>query len=123
MEQKETRLHQDMYIKVHNERPFLRGLFCYNNNNSYNRREGAKNRSLGIQPGRSDFVLYWNSVAYMIEVKTPEGSQSEKQIEWENLIKQQGFDYIIVRSVDELLKIIDFIIKNDKIFAHNEKNS
>jgi hypothetical protein len=62
---------------------------------------GNQNRSLGLQKGRSDFALYWNGTAYMIEVKTDDGKQSEDQIKWQKVIEAAGLKYYIVKNLDE----------------------
>jgi hypothetical protein len=110
MTQLEERLQEDCYLWFHNTHPSYRGLLCYNLNNSANRIQGAKNKGMGLQSGRSDMVFYFNSRAYMIEMKTEDGSQSPDQIKWEKLIKAQGFNYIVVRSKQEFILEITKII-------------
>ncbi len=97
----EARLQQEIYIWFHNQFPNYRGLLCYNLNNSKNRIDGARNRSLGLQSGRSDLTLYFKGRAYMIELKTDAGRQSKQQKEWQRVIESHGFDYVIIRSLDE----------------------
>ena len=89
--------------------PQLRGLLCYNLNNSAHKLAGAKNRAMGLIPGRSDLVLYFHGTAYMIELKTPKGRQSPVQKEWQHIIEKQGFEYFIIRSVDEFIALIERI--------------
>jgi len=62
-----------------------RDLLCANNNNSQNRIAGARNNMIGIRSGRPDLTLYWSGRAYHIEVKTPNGNQSESQREFQRL--------------------------------------
>ena len=102
----EARLQQECYVWFHNTFPKLRGLLCYNLNNSKDQRTGAINRSLGLQAGRSDLVLYFQGRAIMIEMKTPSGKQSPAKKDWQTLIEQQGFRYEIARSLDEFKAII-----------------
>lgn len=97
----EERLQQECYVWFHNQFPHLRGLLCYNLNNSRNEIDGAKNKSLGLQAGRSDLTLYFRGRAYMIELKTDAGRQSKQQKEWQRVIESHGFDYVIIRSLDE----------------------
>lgn len=107
----EDRLQQSCYLWFHNTYPQYRGLLCYNLNNSRNPIQGNLNKSMGLQPGRSDMVLYWNSKAYMIEFKTDGGKQSKAQIEWQVLITHQGFIYDIIRTLDEFKVLVNGIIK------------
>ena len=37
----------------------------------------------------------------MIELKTDKGKQSNEQKEWQSMIESQGFDYYIIRSLEE----------------------
>lgn len=97
----EGRLQQDIYMWFHNQFPHYRGLLCYNLNNSKNRIDGSRNRSLGLQAGRSDLTLYYQKRAYMIELKTTTGIQSKQQKEWQRIIESHGFEYVIIRSLDE----------------------
>lgn len=97
----ESRIHQNCYVDFHNTFPTLRGLLCYNLNNSKNKIDGARNKSLGLQAGRSDMVLYLNGQAIMIEFKNKEGQQSKLQKQWQELLESNGFTYFIIRSLDE----------------------
>jgi hypothetical protein len=90
-----------------------RDLLCANNNNSQNRIAGARNNMIGIRSGRADLTLYWNARAYHIEVKTPEGKQSESQREFQRLVESNGFTYHIVRSKEDFVELIKFITARD----------
>ena len=107
----EERIQTDCYVYFHNTFPEHRGLLCYNLNNSKNKIDGARNKAMGIQKGRSDLVLYWQGSAVMIEMKTPTGEQSPEQIEWQRKVEEQGFEYHLARSLEEFQKIILTILK------------
>lgn len=94
-----------------NEYPALRGLLCYNLNNSKNRIDGNRNKALGLQKGRSDLTLYYKGSAYHIEMKTPAGVQSKEQKEWAALVEKNGFRYYICRNLHEFQTLIKLIIK------------
>ena len=106
----ESRLQSEMYIWFHNTYPDLRGCMCYNLNNAAHKIAGVEAKAMGLQAGRSDMVLYFNGIAYMIEVKTPDGTQSKNQKEWQSIIEAQGFEYYIVRTLDEFKSLILTII-------------
>ena len=91
-----------------------RDLLCANNNNSSNRIAGARNNMIGVRSGRADLTLYWSGRAYHIEVKTPDGKQSESQREFKRLVESNGFEYHIVRSKDEFIELIEAITANNK---------
>lgn len=110
MEITEDKLHFDCYMWFHNSFPNLRGLLCYNLNNSRNRIQASMDKGKGLQKGRSDLVFYYSGKAYMIELKIDEGRQSKYQKEWEAKIKSSGFDYTIIRSLQEFKDYINGII-------------
>ena len=106
----EARIQQEIVMFFNNEYPELRGCLCYNNNNSVGGLRGKLNKFLGVVKGRSDMVLYYKSFSVMIELKTEKGRQSDHQRDWQYLMKQQGFEYYIIRSLDEFKELITKII-------------
>ena len=107
MKTPEERLHANCYKWFHNNYPHLRGLLCYNLNNSANKIQGGKNKLMGLQKGRSDMVFYYNGTAYMIEFKTNTGIQSKEQKVWQKIVESHGFEYHIIRTLvgfKELIK-------------------
>lgn len=109
----EDRLQQECYLGFHNKYPQYRGLlFHVPNGGARNAREGAKFKSMGVVPGVSDFIFLFKGKVFFIELKTKKGDQSQKQMNWELLVKKHGFPYFIVRSVDEFNCLIENIIEN-----------
>ena len=106
----ESRIQQEIVVHFNNNYPNLRGCLCYNNNNSVGGYRGKVNKYLGIIKGRSDMVLYYFGKAIHIELKTETGKQRKDQKEWESLMKNQGFDYYIIRSLEEFIELIEKII-------------
>ena len=114
----EDRIQTHCYTWFHNSSPLLRGLLCYNHNNPKNAIDGAKQRGLGLQKGRSDLVFYYGGTAIMIEMKTPEipavgnqkripaGKQSEDQKKWQKQVESQGLDYVLCYSLEQFQQII-----------------
>ena len=109
-EPSEVNLHQRCYTFFHNKYPKLRKLLNYNLNNSPDARSGAINKSLGLQKGRSDLTLYYKGTVYHIELKTKTGKQSKAQEEFEDIMESHGFNYYIIRSLEEFKALIDKII-------------
>lgn len=107
--QAEIQLHASIYVYFHNNYPNLRGCLCYNLNNSANALDGNKNRQLGLQAGRSDLVLYYQKKAYMLELKTLTGRQHEEQKRWQKCIQNEGFPYIIIRTLEEFITFLKSI--------------
>jgi len=112
MDKNEGRIHQDCYVWFHNSFPELRGLLCYNLNNSRNGIAGARNRAKGVQAGRADFVLYWDSSAVMIEIKDGSGRRSAEQRAWQKVVESHGFQYSLCRTLEEFKEVVLGIIKN-----------
>ncbi len=91
--------------------PKLRlNLFAVPNGSNIGQRAGAYMRAEGLRSGVSDLIFCYNGVATFIEVKTPKGRQNENQKKFEKAIKKAGFEYFIVRSVDEFIEIIKYQI-------------
>ena len=107
----ESTLQAQCFQHAWNYYPQTRRLLCYNLNNSKNKVDGARNKAMGLIPGRSDMVFYWKGCAYMIEFKQPGERQSKKQEEWEQLVTSQGFTYAIVTSLDEFMELIRGIVE------------
>jgi hypothetical protein len=107
----ESKIQSDCYLWFHDTYPDLRGLLCYNLNNSRSKIQAMTDRALGLQTGRSDLVFYYKSVSYMLEAKTEKGTQQPNQKVWEAKITQAGFSYKIFRSKEEFISIILAIIK------------
>ena len=106
----EARIQQEIVMFFNNEYPKLRGCLCYNNNNSVGGLRGKLNKFLGVVKGRSDMVLYYKSFSVMIELKTEKGRQSDSQRAWQYLMVNQGFEYYIIRSLEEFKELITKII-------------
>ncbi len=111
IKESEDKIQGDCILWFNNNYLHLRKLLCYNLNNSRNKIDGARNKAKGLVPGRSDLVLYYQGKAYMIEMKTPDGSQEPTQKEWQRKITEQGFEYHICRSLAEFQSLIKSIIK------------
>lgn len=107
MTDSEERIQNQCYTWFHNTFPELRGLLNYNHNNPKNRIDGARQRSLGLQKGRSDMVFYYMDRAVMIEFKTLTGKQQEVQKVWEDRVRSQGFQYHVIRDLETFKALIN----------------
>ncbi len=104
--QSEIKLQSECFCWHWNNYPDERGLLCYNLNNSANKIQGNQNKALGLIKGRSDMVYYKNGKAIMLEFKTENGIQSKEQKQWEETIKNEGFQYHIIRTFYDFTNII-----------------
>ena len=106
----EAKLQMEIVRWFNNNYPELRGLLCYNLNNSEGSWRGKKNKFLGVIAGRSDLVLYHSGSAYMIELKNAKGTQRPAQVKWEKLVKSQGFEYVVLRTLGEFVLYVKGLI-------------
>lgn len=96
---------------AHNERPETEDHIWAINNNSKNKREGAKNKALGVIAGVSDLQMFWKNQLYCLEMKTVTGSLSKAQKKWRAKMESHGAIYYKINEDFELFKsIIDKIL-------------
>jgi hypothetical protein len=107
MAKSEVKIHAEIYTYFHNYYPHLRGCLCYNLNNSANAIQGNLNKQLGLQKGRSDLALYYMGKAYFLELKDETGKQMNEQKEWQKIMEAHGFDYIVLRSLEDFKKFLE----------------
>lgn len=70
---------------------------------------GAIRKAQGIVSGVADLILLIPRGKYhglMIEMKTKDGSQSIHQREWQKLVEEQGYRYVVVRSEEEFRALL-----------------
>jgi hypothetical protein len=71
----------------------------------------GRHRYSGLLPGAPDLIVIgYNKVLFM-EVKKPNGRQSSSQIIIQKMIEERGFEYHIVRSVEDALSIVGYAQK------------
>jgi len=63
-------------------------------------------QSLGSYRGICDIIAIKKGKVFFIEVKTKKGKQSEYQKDFQKKIESHGGNYILVHSLDELIKKI-----------------
>lgn len=103
----EARLQQDIFTHHWNNFPQERKLLFMVYNNAVNNIQGAQLKSQGMIAGVSDLV-YLNPVLgrpQFLELKIEGGRQSQSQKDWEALITTFGYEYHIVKSLEDFLII------------------
>jgi len=65
-------------------------------------------RYSGLLPGAPDLIVIGNNRIYFMEVKKHNGKQSPSQMIVQQMIEERGFEYYVVRSVDEALSIVGY---------------
>ena len=68
-------------------------------------------QGLGSMAGVSDTIIMLPGHILFVEFKAPKGKQSEDQKLFEEKAKSLGFEYFIIRSLDEFIALIETIIK------------
>jgi hypothetical protein len=117
--QSEEALQQKCCFWFHNTYPNLRGLlFAVPNGGARSAKEGKALKLTGVVSGVSDLILLYKQKAYMIELKTMQknSKQSVNQLIWAEKVKEQGFNYNLVRSLDEFQELIKTIIITSEWF-------
>jgi hypothetical protein len=56
----------------------------------------------GVKAGVSDLIILLPNRVLFIEVKTDKGKQQNTQKEFQNKVQELGFEYYIVRSVNDI---------------------
>jgi len=64
-------------------------------------------KSLGMKSGVSDLIVLIPNKVIFIECKDEKGKQSNNQKEFEKTVSALGFEYHVVRSLDEFKMIIE----------------
>lgn len=67
-------------------------------------------KATGVVAGVADLILLVPSFKYAslcIEMKTPKGTQSESQKEWQKVATDLGNQYVLCRSFDEFKEVIE----------------
>ena len=113
MEQTEGRLQQTIFTRHWNQHPKERRMLFAINNNSVNRIKGAQMKSIGVVSGVSD-MIYLNprtGQPQFLELKLPHGRQSPNQIEFQSIVESMGFEYHIIKTIEDFNKATGLTLK------------
>lgn len=77
-----------------------------------NAREAAIMQREGVLAGFSDLIIMAEHNVLLLEMKTPDGRQSEKQKAFQNKVCKLGFQYIICRSFEQSVLAIERWLKS-----------
>ena len=82
-------------------------VFAIANGGSRNAIEGANLKKEGVLAGIADLqVLLNNGKSLFLEVKTEKGKQQQTQKNFEERCKQLGHNYHVVRSVEDVINVL-----------------
>lgn len=108
--------------------PQYRGLlFAVPNGGARNKATAGKLKAEGVVSGVADLILlvpfiqecvqYFNGLC--IEMKTSKGKQSQEQKDWECKVSGQGYEYRVIRSLDEFIEVVDSYLKGEGYIESN----
>lgn len=105
----EDQLQQNCVIAFKNNYQ-IKGLgLCFSvpNGGTRNILEAKKLKLTGQLAGVADLVVLLHQKTIFFELKAEKGVQSEVQKIFESNVKKLGFEYHIIKSVDQFLKILE----------------
>ena len=70
----------------------------------------ARLKAMGLRSGVSDMVLIFPGQVVFVEVKDENGKQSDNQRRFQDKVNELGFDYFLVKSVEDVQKVVDKFI-------------
>lgn len=85
-------------------------LFAVPNGGRRDKASGARLKAEGVVAGVSDLILLVARHGHhglLIEMKTPKGSQSQQQRQWQKLAEKQGYRYVVIRSIEEFIQVVN----------------
>lgn len=99
--------HNEYCTKLNNPRCCV---FAVPNGGLRSKHEAMKLKATGTVAGVSDLIILLPSKPIFVEVKTDVGRQSEEQKNFEKIVNNLGFDYILVRSLEEFIQKISLYL-------------
>ena len=90
-------------LKHHNPRSII---FSVPNGSNRSMQEAIMLKATGLLSGVSDLILIHNGRVVFIEVKQPTKKQQPSQIDFQNRVSNLGFEYQIIRSLEEFKNFI-----------------
>jgi len=103
----EAKIQQEIFVWHWNNYPQERKLLFMVHNEASSRIRGARLKGQGMVAGVSDLIYLnprTNSVV-CLEVKNEKGKQSNNQKMFEEAVKFHGFEYHVVRSIDDAKEV------------------
>ncbi|WP_080902932.1 VRR-NUC domain-containing protein [Parabacteroides sp. Marseille-P3160] len=93
-------------------------LFAVPNGGKRDRIEAARMIGLGVKAGVADIICLLPSDGYTclcLETKTPTGTQSDAQREFQEQIERVGGKYILFRSAAEGIQVLERYLNNKQL--------
>jgi hypothetical protein len=100
----EAQLQQQIVIYFKNNHKGL--IFSVPNGGTRNPIEAKILKLTGSLAGVSDLIVIQQNKIIFVEVKIEKGIQSEVQIKFQNNVQNLGFEYYLVRSLEQFKSIL-----------------
>lgn len=97
--------------------PLLEWIFHCPNGGGRSKSESGILKAMGVKPGIPDFMLPFQSGAYIglgIELKSSEGRLSDDQRKWLQYAHSQGWCVAVVRTLDQYIDVVRLFMKGSK---------
>lgn len=119
IKKQEDRIQQEIVMEYNNTyctttHPHRSLIFHVPNQNQY------QLIGIGVLAGVSDLIIAHSysqhraAIHIYMEVKTPTGTQSPAQVKFEQRIKALGYDYVLVRSKEDAMRVIKLIEQREQ---------
>lgn len=95
--------HNNFCTKL-NDNPHV--IFSVPNGGKRSKSEAMILKATGVVAGVSDLIIIQPNRIIFIELKTEKGVQSNEQKSFEKKVKNLGFEYYLIRSMDEFKKSV-----------------
>lgn len=72
--------------------------------------EAAKFKAMGVRAGFPDLILCIARQGYhglFVELKTAKGRQSDNQKYYQAVLEEQGYKYVVIRSIEDFIATIN----------------
>ena len=72
--------------------------------------EAAKFKAMGVRAGFPDLILCIARHGYhglFVELKTAKGRQSDNQKYYQAVLEEQGYKYVVIRSIEDFIATIN----------------
>lgn len=106
----EAKIQQEIFMYLVNnyclEHHKPRCVFYSIPNDSSSKEETMRKLATGMKAGAADCVFLMPNRCIFIEVKTDTGVQSDSQKEFEKQVKELGFEYYLIRSLEQIKKLL-----------------
>lgn len=80
-------------------------IFSVPNGAHVSKQQAMKLKATGLVSGVSDLIIIQPNRCVFVELKIDNGKQSDKQIEFQKKVELLGFEYYIIRSLEEFIKL------------------